>query len=256
MKKCLKIIFVAALCIVINFLTVSAEEAAKVMVNGNYVQMDQSPIFQDDRILIPVRAVGEALNCKVNWDPDTQTATLNNGSTEVKARIGEYVLEKINVSAEPIPMMISLDVPATIEANRTMVPLRAVAEAFLLDVEWNEDARTVIINSKYEKIGIEKSGYIRVDIGDKMGFIDLEGNVIIPIEYENNEAYGYVQGNGTYTIVKKNGKYGAVDMNNKVLVNCIYSLEDSGTVLREKAVSALKRKGIEIPETDKYGRRD
>ncbi len=256
MKKILKIIFVTLMCIILSILVASAQEDAKVMVNGNYIKMDQSPIFKDDRILIPVRAVGEALNCKVSWDSETQTATLNNGSTEIKAKIGEYVLEKINVSSNPISLKIRLDVPAIIEGNRTMVPLRAIAEAFLLDVKWDEDARSVIINSKYEKIGIEKFGYIRVDIGDKMGFIDLEGNVIIPIEYENDGAYGCVQENGTYAIVKKNGKYGAVDMNNKVLVNCTYTLEDSGTVLREKAVSALKKKGVKIPETDKYGRRE
>ena len=256
MKKILKIIFVPVFCIILTLLTASAQEDAKVKVNGNYVKLDQSPIFKDNRILIPLRAVGEALNCTVGWDSESKTATLNNGSMQIKAKIGEYTLEKMNVSSEPICYNISLDVPSVIEGNRTMVPLRAVAEALLLDVEWVEESRSVIINSKYEKIGIEKSGYIRVDIGDKMGFIDLEGNIVIPIEYENDGAYGYVQGNGTYVIVKKNGKYGAVDMNNKVLVDCTYTLEDSGKALRDKVVSALKRKGVKIPETDKYGRRE
>lgn len=254
MKKILKIMFITVFCIILALITVSAQEDAKVQVNGSYIKMDQNPIFKDDRILISLRAVGEALNCKVSWNGETQTATLNNGSTELKVMIGEYVLEKINISSEPIPLEIPLDVPPFIEGGRTMVPLRAVAEALFLDVKWEEDERIVVINSKYEKIGIEKFGYIRVDVGDKTGFLDLEGKVIIPIEYENDGAYGCVQGKGTYAIVKKNGKYGAVDMNNKLLVNCTYTLEDSGTLLREKAVSALKRKGIKIPETDKYGR--
>lgn len=256
MKKILKIMFITVFCILMTLITVFAQEDARVEVNGNYIKMEQSPIFQNDRILIPLRAVGEALNCKVSWNGETQTATLNSGAAELKVTIGEYILEKINISSEPIPLEIPLDVPAFIEGGRTMVPLRAVAEALFLDVEWNEDARSVVINSKYEKIGIEKFGYIRVDVGDKTGFIDLEGKVIIPIEYENDGAYGCVQGNGTYAIVKKNGKYGAVDMNNKTLVKCTYTLEDSGTVLREKAISALKRKGVKIPETDKYGRRE
>lgn len=256
MKKILKIIFITVFCIIMTLITASAQKDTKVQVNGNYIKMDQNPIFQSDRILIPLRAVGEALNCKVSWDGETQTATLNNGAAELKVTIGEYVLEKINISSEPITLKIPLDAPAFIEGGRTMVPLRAVAEALFLDVKWDEAERDVVIKSKYEKIGIEKSGYIKVDIGDKTGFIDLEGKVIIPIEYENDGAYGYVQGNGTYAIVKKNGKYGAVDMNNKVIVNCTYTLEDSGTLLREKAVSALKRKGIKIPETDKYGRKE
>ena len=86
-----------------------------------------------------------------------------------------------------------------------------------------------------------------------MGFMDIEGNIVIPIEYENDGAYGYVQSNGTYAIVKKDGKYGAVDMNNKTLVNFSYTLENIDT-LRTKAETALNRKGIKIPEADTYGR--
>ena len=254
MKNIIKIIFITLFSLMLTSALAYAQDDAKVKVNGNYVVMDQKPLFQEDRILIPVRAVGEALKCNVIWDEQTQTATLNNGATEIKVTIGKNILEKINVSPDPILLTIPLDVPAVIEGNRTMVPLRAIAEAFFLDVEWEEETRTVIINSKYEKIGIEKSGYIRVDIGNKMGFIDLEGNIKIPIEYENDAAYGYIQGNGTYAIVKKDGKYGAVDINNKLLVNFTYDIEGAGNLLKEKAQLALKRKGIEIPEQDKYGR--
>ena len=216
MRKLLKTLFLTFLCIFALANIVSAtDDAVTVCVNGEYIEMDQKPIFKDDRILIPVRAVGEALKCKVDWNNETQTATLNSGATELKITIGETKMNKINVSRNPIDIPIELEVPAFIENGRTMLPLRAVSEALFLNVNWDEEERTVVINNKYDFIGIETAGYIRVDIGDKMGFMDIDGNIVIPIEYENDGAYGYVQGNGTYAIVKKDGKFGAVDMENK-----------------------------------------
>lgn len=253
MKKFIKTFLFIFFCILAVSITASATDDAKVCVNGEYIEMDQKPIFKDDRILIPVRAVGEALDCKVDWCHDTQTATLNSGATELRITIGETEMKKINVSRNPIDITIELEVPAFIENGRTMLPLRAVAEALFLDVDWKVEERTVVINNKYDFIGIETAGYIRVDKGDKMGFMDIDGNIVIPIEYENDGAYGYVQGNGTYAIVKKDQKYGAVDMKNKTLVNFSYTLENIDA-LRTKAETALKRKGIQIPEEDSYGR--
>lgn len=253
MRNLLKTVLFSLLCILIVFVAVSAADYTKVSVNGEYIEMDQKLIFKDDRILIPVRAVGEALKCKVEWDHDTQTATLNSGATELKITIGETKMNKTNISRNPIDIPIELEVPAFIENGRTMLPLRAVSEALFLDVNWDKEERTVVVNDKYDFIGIETAGYIRVDIGDKMGFIDIDGNIVIPIEYENDGAYGYVQGNGTYAIVKKDGKYGAVDMENKTLVNFSYTLENIDE-LRIKAETVLKRKGIQIPEEDLYGR--
>ncbi len=253
MRNLLKTVLFSLLCMLIVSVTVSATDDAKVLVNGEYIEMDQKPIFEDDRILIPVRAVGEALNCKVKWNHDTQTVTLNNGATELKITIGKTEMSKINISRNPIDIPIELEVPAFIENGRTMLPLRAVSEALFLDVNWNEEERTVVINNKYDFIGIETAGYIRVDIDNKMGFMDIDGNVVIPIEYENDGAFGYVQGNGTYAIVKKDGKFGAVDMKNKSLVNFSYTLENIDA-LRTKAETALRRKGTQIPEKDSFGR--
>ena len=42
----------------------------------------------------------------------------------------------------------ALDVPAQIVSSRTMIPARAVAEAFGCTVGWDGDTRTVIITTK------------------------------------------------------------------------------------------------------------
>ena len=239
MKKILKISVFTVLCILILFINVSANDA-KVTVDGESIKLDQPPIIRDGRVLLPLRAVGEALLCKVDWEHETYTAILNSGYAEIRVKIGEYSLEKTIISGDPIVQNIELDVPAIIENGRTMVPLRTIAESLYLDVNWDEENRTAVINRKYDNIGIATNGYIRVDISDKMGFMDLDGNIVIPVEYENDTAYGYVQGNGTYAIVKKDGKYGAVDMNNKTLVNFSYTLENIDA-LRTKAETGIKK---------------
>ncbi|MCL2837729.1 MAG: copper amine oxidase N-terminal domain-containing protein, partial [Oscillospiraceae bacterium] len=43
--------------------------------------------------------------------------------------------------------IVDLDVPAMIYNDRTLVPLRFIAEASGANVEWDEDTQTVIINT-------------------------------------------------------------------------------------------------------------
>ena len=40
----------------------------------------------------------------------------------------------------------TIDVPAKIVGNRTLVPLRAISEALNSDVEWYPDSKTILIN--------------------------------------------------------------------------------------------------------------
>lgn len=45
--------------------------------------MDVAPCISENRTLIPLRAVGEALKCHVKWDEHTKTVTITNGSEAV-----------------------------------------------------------------------------------------------------------------------------------------------------------------------------
>jgi hypothetical protein len=46
-------------------------------VNGDEVTPDVPQQIINDRFMLPLRAVGEAVNAKVGWNEDTKTATLN-----------------------------------------------------------------------------------------------------------------------------------------------------------------------------------
>ena len=143
MKKLIKTFLFTLMCVLAISITAAATNDAKVLVNGKYIEMDQKPIFKDDRILIPVRAVGEALKCKVEWNHDTQTVTLNSGATELKITIGETEMKKINVSRNPIDITIKMEVPAFIENGRTIkkVEKESLFRALDIGAFWLESAK-------------------------------------------------------------------------------------------------------------------
>lgn len=116
-----------------------------IMVNGDVVETDNAPYIKNDRTMVPMRAIFEALGATVKWDDTTKTAIGVKGDIEVKITIGENLLYK-NGEA------IILDAPAEITNNRTMVPVRAISEAFGAEVAWDNDLRTVKVLLKEEVI--------------------------------------------------------------------------------------------------------
>lgn len=104
---------------------------------------DQKPVVIDGRTLIPVRGLFESyhFNYTVDWNGDTSTATLSNGVITVEITIGKQEIYKNGAA-------VALDVPAQIINGRTMIPLRAVAEAFDLNVEWDGETRSVLITKQ------------------------------------------------------------------------------------------------------------
>ncbi len=138
--KSLRNIFITWL-ILMSFTTVSAEDNISVTLNGTPITFDQPPIIKEGRTLVPVRAIFEALGADVVWDSDTRTVTATREDTTVKMTIDKSEFYKNEAT-------ITLDVPAQIVNDRTLVPVRAISEAFDADVDWNADTRTVIITKE------------------------------------------------------------------------------------------------------------
>ena len=45
-------------------------------VNGVRVSLDAAPVIVDDRALLPIRFISEALHCKVDWDDGARKVTI------------------------------------------------------------------------------------------------------------------------------------------------------------------------------------
>lgn len=111
-----------------------------VFVDGVQISFDQQPIIRDDRTLVPLRGVFEALGATVYWNNDTRSVTAYKDDTTVELAIGSSTMY---VNSQPK----YLDVAGQIINDRTMVPLRAISEAFEAIVYWDNDTRTVRVYS-------------------------------------------------------------------------------------------------------------
>ena len=134
---------ISAVCAAsMTFLSASAFAAddITVLLNGDAIEFDVAPIIENDRTLVPLRAIFEALGAEVEWDGDNQTVISAKGDDTCIFQIGN---DKMFVNGEAK----TLDVAAKIVEDRTLIPLRAVSEAYSCTVDWDGDTRTVTITS-------------------------------------------------------------------------------------------------------------
>lgn len=100
---------------------------------------DQKPVIKNDRTLVPVRFVAEALGYKVDWNEADNSAVIDGG------KIVMYIdTNKAKIDGKDI----TLDVASTLINDRTMVPLRIIAETLDCSVDWFGENKMIIINKK------------------------------------------------------------------------------------------------------------
>jgi len=122
-------------------ITTSAATDIRVTLNGDELTFDVAPQIIDDRTMVPMRAIFEAMGTEVEWDSDTQTITATQGDKTI-------IMQIDNVAMSVNGQTIALDVGPMLIDGRTLVPVRAVAEGLDADVQWNAEMRTVVITNK------------------------------------------------------------------------------------------------------------
>lgn len=126
----------------ISYLTdKSVNSGITVLYNGTRVSFhsyDQNPELINSRTLVPLRSIFEAMGADVEWVGETSTVIATRNGVEITLQIGSNTVVKNNEN-------ITIDTPPMLLNDRTMVPVRVIAEAFGADVEWHNAGRTVII---------------------------------------------------------------------------------------------------------------
>lgn len=122
--------------------TNTAGESIKVFVNGQEVNFDAKPVKKDGRVLVPLRAIFEALDAKVTWDGKTQSANATKGDNQIKLVLNNKNAEVKNGDSSK---NVVLDVPAKLENGRIYVPLRFIGEAFGNKVLFEKDGASATI---------------------------------------------------------------------------------------------------------------
>lgn len=118
----------------------------KVALGNEWLIMDTEPELVDGRTMVPVTALSEELGYEVEFLESSQTVTLTKDSITLQLEIGKSIISKSIVGSETLE--IDIDVVPFISNARTYVPLRFISEELGLDVQWNEENRTVILREK------------------------------------------------------------------------------------------------------------
>jgi len=137
-----KISCIALIILILLTVIVAADDTSiTVCLNDIPVIFDVDPIIENDKTLVPMRAIFEMLGAEITWDGETRSV--------VGVKSGIIIIMQIdNPVASINGEELILDVPPRIINDTTLVPLRVVAEGLSAKVDWDAMTRTVYISAE------------------------------------------------------------------------------------------------------------
>lgn len=114
-----------------------------VQLNGAYVHFaDAHPEKVNGRVMVPFRAIAEALGAEVDYNAGAITAK-KDGQTLAFSLGGKQLTATDSVGKTV--KTVQLDTAPYKKGGRTYVPVRFFAEAFGLTVQWDQDMQTAVL---------------------------------------------------------------------------------------------------------------
>jgi sugar lactone lactonase YvrE len=118
------------------------------VVNGSQrITFESEPENLNGRVLVPVRAVTQALGYSVEYNENTttgeRTVRLTKGTVTVELTIGKQQIKRIVPNTADV--IKDIDVAPYINHDLTYVPIRFFAEELGQNVQWHQETQTVII---------------------------------------------------------------------------------------------------------------
>lgn len=138
---------------------------------------DTKPLIIQGRTLVPIRAIIETFGGTVGWEESSQSVLLQMEGNTIRMGIGTTTAYFNNKAK-------TIDVAPAIYNERTMLPIRFVAESFNLGVAWDDKAKTVyIIRNRFDE---EEEEFLKNAVPDYTGtaYAVLNGNKPLFEEYE------------------------------------------------------------------------
>ena len=102
-----------------------------VLINSTTFANDVAPVIVDDRTMVPIRVITEALGGRADWNAASQTVALTIDGSVLRMTIGQTIA--------------GFDAAPVILNDRTYVPIRYVAEKLGANVEWIANTQQIII---------------------------------------------------------------------------------------------------------------
>lgn len=172
------------------------QNTIKVLFNGSELKLDNPPVLQYGRVLVPIRPIAEAMGAQVSWNPADQSVGLALGRTSVSLTIGSTTAY---VNGQPK----QLDVPAQIIDGSTLVPLRFVSEGLGAEVSWDPATRTASITYMAVITTETRAPQVTsITVNNGKPIIQGQNNNLVPIQFEGQADAGIKQ---VQFFVVKNG---------------------------------------------------
>ena len=201
MKKVICLVLV--LLTLLSGLPVFGADDIKVTINGRAVAFDVPPIIQEDEVLVPVRAIFEALSCDVYWMAGLDTVVITKNETKLILMIDmpSYITYTgYNIESFKKQLVLEdwtdieeyfLDVPCQIVGNRTLAPLETLCYDIGVDFSWNVATNTAEITCEDSFIADKNTD--KTFAGQLQAFLwDIKNG---DISYEDYQTVKYQAGN-------------------------------------------------------------
>lgn len=123
----------------------------KLIVNGKQLEVPLEPITFNNRSVVPVREVFEALGAKVDWDGKTREVKITGNNISVTMQIDNPIAE-VNGEKTEFPGGVGPKLITKVGVvTKTMVPVRFVAEKIGLKVDWDGAKGEIIITGSVDE---------------------------------------------------------------------------------------------------------
>ena len=137
-KKIISVL--VAIILSVSALGALADSDITITLDGAQLTSPVSPMIVNDSTMVPFRVIFEALGMQVNWSEALQKVYAMNDEKTIILTLGS---DKMIVNTD------IKDIPAVpfISNGHTLVPVRAISEAMDCKVDWDSEARRVILKT-------------------------------------------------------------------------------------------------------------
>lgn len=143
---------------------VYAAEIIPVYLNGEqivYDSNDAQPQIFSSRTYVPIRKTAESLGLTIDWNSKTETLTFTRDGVTIAHTMRSDI---VYVNGEPV----RFDTKSINKNNRTLMPVRMLAESIGADVQWDDVNRCVNITTTIPEVMSVSSSSTVVSSGSEI----------------------------------------------------------------------------------------
>jgi uncharacterized protein YkwD len=150
-KSSTRLMIIVTMIITILPITTFAGLTSATTTEQNTITLQDKFIIENNRTLVPMRGIFEALGASVSWDGKTNSVKAVKGNTSIVLQVGNKIAVINDRNS-------TLDVSPIIFEGRTMIPTRFVVEALGAYISWDSDSRVVTVIKEGQIIHITEIG--------------------------------------------------------------------------------------------------